>query len=84
MQYQAQLKKIDPDAIIPLAQIPIEVWQAGYSKEQKLEADSEGLRFAAAAGYSPQGAINLFERWAALHREYMTHASTPVDAMNSL
>jgi predicted Zn-dependent protease len=84
IQIEAQLKRIDLDAIAPLAQIPIELWQAGYSKEQELEADREGLRLAAAAGYSPQGAVNLFERWAELHREYVTHASTPVDELSQI
>jgi predicted Zn-dependent protease len=84
IQIEAQLKKIDLDAIVPLAHIPIEVWQAGYSKEQELEADREGLRLAAAAGYSPQGAVKLFERWAELHREYVAHASTPVDELSQI
>ena len=84
IQIEAQLKKINLDAIAPLAQIPIELWQAGYSKEQELEADREGLRLGAAAGYSPQGAVNLFERWAELHREYVTHASTPVDEISQV
>ena len=84
IQIEAQLKKINLDAIAVLAQIPLELWQAGYSKEQELEADSEGLRLAAAAGYSPQGAVNLFERWAELHREYVTHACTPVDELSQV
>ena len=84
IQIEAQLKRIDLDAIAALTQIPLELWQAGYSKEQELEADREGLRLAAAAGYSPQGAVNLFERWAELHREYVTHASTPVDELSQL
>jgi predicted Zn-dependent protease len=67
-----------------MAQLPLELWQAGYSKDQELEADREGLRLASAAGYSPQGAVNLFERWAELHREYVTHASTPVDELSQV
>jgi beta-barrel assembly-enhancing protease len=82
IQLEAQLKKIDLDVIAALAQIPLELWQEGYSKEQELEADREGLRLAAAAGYSPQGAVDLFEHWAELHREYVTHASTPVDELS--
>lgn len=84
IQIEAQLKKINLDAIAVLAQIPLELWQAGYSKEQELEADREGLRLAAAAGYSPQGAVNLVERWAELHREYVTHASTPIDELSQV
>ena len=84
IQIEAQLRKINLDAIAVLAQIPLQLWQAGYSKEQELEADREGLRLAAAAGYSSQGAVNLFERWAELHREYVTHASTPVDELSQV
>lgn len=84
IQIEAQLNKIDLDTIAALAQIPLELWQAGYSKEQELEADREGLRLAAVAGYSAQGAVNLFERWAELHRQYVTHASTPVDELSQV
>ncbi len=58
LQVEAALRKV------PLAEvlsIPIAVFQAGYSKEQELEADREGVRLAARRGYSAQGAIRLFE-----------------------
>ena len=84
IQIEAQLKRLDLDAIAALAQIPIGLWQAGYSKEQELEADREGIRLAAAAGYSPQGAVNLMNRLAELHREYVIHASTPVDELSQV
>jgi predicted Zn-dependent protease len=84
IQIEAQLKKIDLDTIAFLAQIPLGLWQAGYSKEQELEADSEGLRLAVVAGYSAQSAVNLFGRWAELHGEYVTHASTPVDELSQV
>ena len=84
IQIEAQLKKLDLDAVAALAQIPLELWQAGYSKDQELEADREGLRLAAAVGYSAQGAVNLFDRWAELDREYVTHASTPVDELSQV
>jgi predicted Zn-dependent protease len=84
IQIEAQLKKLDLDAIATLARIPLDIWQAGYSKEQEVEADREGLRLAAAAGYSSQGAINLFDRWAELHREYVTQANTPVDELSQV
>lgn len=84
IQIEAQLRKLDLDAMVPLAQIPLELWQAGYSKDQELEADREGLRLAVVAGYSPQGCLNLFDRWAELHREYVTHVSTPVDELSQV
>ena len=84
IQIEAQLNRFDLDAVAALTQIPLELWQAGYNKEQELEADREGLRLAAAAGYSPEGAVKLFERWAELNREYVTHAITPVDELSQV
>ncbi len=84
IQIEAQLKKFDLDAVAALVQIPLELWQAGYSKEQELEADREGLLLATVAGYSPQGAVSLFVRWAELHSEYVIHASTPVDELSQV
>jgi predicted Zn-dependent protease len=84
VQIEAQLKKLDLGAIAALAQLPLDLWRAGYSKEQELEADREGLRLASAAGYSAQGEVKLFDRWAELHREYVTHASTPVDELSQV
>lgn len=84
IQIEAQLKRFDLGVVAALAQIPLELWQAGYTKDQELEADREGLRLAATAGYSPQGAVKLLERWAELHREYVTHASTPVDELSQV
>src|SRR5262249_3575982 len=47
---------------LPLADLlalPIELFQAGYGKEQELEADRDGVSLAVMAGYSPQGAIHM-------------------------
>jgi predicted Zn-dependent protease len=77
VQIAAQLKSLDLDAVADLAELPISLWQAGYSKDEELEADREGLRLAAAAGYSAQGALNLLDRWTKLRDEYVIHAETP-------
>jgi predicted Zn-dependent protease len=45
-----------------LVQLPITIFQAGYSKEQELEADREGTLLATHAGYSAEGAVRMFER----------------------
>lgn len=60
-----------------LAALPVELFQAGYSKEQELEADRDGANLAVLAGYSPQGAIRLFQAFGRLHREYVTKAESP-------
>jgi len=51
------------------AQLPIELFEAGYSKEQELEADSEGAKLAEAAGYSAEGAISMFRNFQKLQEE---------------
>jgi len=50
-------------------QLPIEIFEAGYSKEQELEADREGARLAEAAGYSAEGAISMFRKMQKLQEE---------------
>jgi predicted Zn-dependent protease len=77
VQIEAKLKSMNLEIVGSIAQIPMSLWQAGYSKDQEFEADREGLRIAAAAGYSPQGAVNMTERLAKLQREYVIHAETP-------
>ena len=52
-----------------LLQIPITLFEAGYTKEQELEADSEGARIAVMAGYSPLGSIRMFEAFDRAYRE---------------
>lgn len=84
VQIEAQLKNLNLDIVAAIAQIPMSLWQVGYSKQQEFEADREGLRIAAAAGYSPQGAINLLERWTKLHSEYVMHSETPAAELSQL
>ena len=57
-----------------LATIPVELFQAGYTKEQELEADREGTRLAVAAGYSPEGAISMFQRYQKLQEQWQKYA----------
>ncbi|MGH9519115.1 MAG: M48 family metalloprotease, partial [Terriglobales bacterium] len=84
IQISAQLKNLDLDAMAGLAQIPLDLWQAGYSKAEELEADREGLRLAVAAGYSPRGALDVLGCWAELHREVEAHANTPIDELGQV
>lgn len=55
---------------VPLGELvglPVAIFVAGYGKDQELEADREGMRLATAAGYSPLGAIRLFEAFDRLY-----------------
>ena len=75
-RYQLQARMHD----LPLADLlalPVQLFQAGYGKEQELEADRDGTYLAVMAGYSPQGAIHLFERVGRMHSEYVLKAESP-------
>jgi len=55
-----------------IASLPVELFVAGYSKQQELEADTEGVRLSVLAGYSPYGARDLMQRFAHLEDEAET------------
>jgi predicted Zn-dependent protease len=84
VQIEAQLKNLNLEAVASLAQIPVTLWQIGYSKDEEMEADREGLLLASASGYSTQGAVNLLERWTRLRREYVIHAENPTEELSQL
>jgi predicted Zn-dependent protease len=65
-----------------LVELPIEVFEAGYNKDQELEADREGTRLAVEAGYSASGAIRMFETFGRLYEEYRTKAKTPQEELS--
>jgi predicted Zn-dependent protease len=60
VQWEQALRKVSLGGI---AAVPILVFQAGYSKEQELQADREGTRLMVSKGYSANGAIRLVERF---------------------
>ena len=62
-----------------IAALPIEVFEAGYTKDQELEADREGARLAVASGYSASGAIRMFQALDHLQQEYRQHPENPGD-----
>ncbi len=77
VQFEAQMRKLPLGAIGVLAEIPVEVFQAGYTKNQELEADREGTKLAVRAGYSYQGAVHLFEAFAAKQAQYERQTFEP-------
>lgn len=77
VQLEARLRQLNLGAVGALISIPMEVFQAGYTKDQELEADGEGTRLAARAGYAPEGAVRLFEKFAKLEQESSRPARTP-------
>jgi len=84
VQLEARLKNLNLDVLGALLQIPTELWQAGYNKDEEFEADREGMHLAVQSGYSPYGAVDTFERFAKLHDEYVIHAQSPDQELTEL
>ena len=84
VQIEARLRNLKLDVVGVLVQIPLTVWEAGYNKDEELEADREGMRLAVRSGYSPYGAVTLFEKFAKLHNEYIIHAQSPEQELSEL
>jgi predicted Zn-dependent protease len=84
VQVEAKLRNLKLGVIGALVQIPLSVWEAGYNKDEELEADREGVRVAVLGGYSPYGAVTLFEKLAKLHKEYIIHAQNPEEELSEL
>ena len=85
-QQEQALRKIPLGGLIA---IPIEVFEAGYSKQQELDADRDGTRLAVEAGYSANGAIRMFETFDRLYQKYRAvqghgAAKTPQEELSSL
>ncbi|HUN61462.1 MAG TPA: M48 family metalloprotease [Candidatus Sulfotelmatobacter sp.] len=84
VQIEAQLKHLDLEVVGDLVQLPLSLWEAGYHKDEELEADREGMFLAVAAGYSPYGAVKMMENFAKLQKEYVIHAETPEQELSEL
>jgi beta-barrel assembly-enhancing protease len=84
VQIEARFRKLKLGIVGELVQIPLEVWEAGYSKDEELEADREGLRLVVLGGYSPYGAVSLFQKFKELHSEYVIHAKSPEQELSEL
>jgi len=84
VQIEARLRNLKLGILGALVQIPLTVWEAGYNKDEELEADREGMRLAVLGGYSPYGAVSLFEKFAQLHNEYIIHAQSPEEELSEL
>jgi predicted Zn-dependent protease len=78
VQVEARLRKLPLGALLNL---PISLFQAGYSKEQELEADRQGTLLMIKSGYSPQGAIHLFEMLEQMDHANNRRSNTPPEEM---
>jgi predicted Zn-dependent protease len=79
VQTEQRLRKIPLGELVA---IPTALLEAGYSKDQELEADREGTRLAVWAGYSPLGAIRMFETFDRLYQEYVRRAQSPQEELS--
>jgi beta-barrel assembly-enhancing protease len=84
VQLEAKLKNLNLDVLGALLQIPLDFWEAGYHKDEEFEADREGMYLAVRSGYSPYGAVAMFERFAKLCDEYVIHAQSPDQELSEL
>ena len=78
-QAEAQLRQLG--TLGALVDLPFEVFMAGYSKEQELEADRDGTTLAVEAGYSPAGILQLFEEFRKLEQRAAQNRNpkSPID-----
>jgi len=81
VQLEMRLRKLPLGGLVAL---PSEVFEAGYSKAQELEADRRGTALAVWAGYSPLGAIDMFEAFAKLEHDYASAAKTPGEEISQV
>jgi predicted Zn-dependent protease len=79
VEREQALRKIPLGGLVAL---PIEVFEAGYGKDQELEADREGTRLAVEAGYSASGGIRMFEIFGRLYEAHVARAKTPQEELS--
>ena len=80
MQTEAHLRNLG--ALGDVVGLPVEVFLAGYSKEQEMEADRDGTALAVKVGYSPLGILQLFGEFEKLEQKSGAAGdkpATPVD-----
>lgn len=79
VQIEMATRRIPLGGIVAL---PIEIFVLGYTKDQELEADREGARLAAAAGYSPLEVIAVFNEFDKLYRRVHDPARNPQEELS--
>jgi predicted Zn-dependent protease len=84
VQVEANLKNLNLEVVGALLQIPLDFWEAGYHKDEEFEADREGMYLAVQSGYSPYGAVDMFERFGKLCNEFVIHAQSPDEELSQL
>jgi len=81
VQIELAMKRIPLSGVVAL---PVAIFIAGYTKDQELEADREGARLAAEAGYSPLEVIAVFEAFDKLYRRTHDPAHNPGEEISQV
>ena len=80
LQYELASQKLGLEDVYHLGRPAVQIFQAGYTKEQELEADRVGLEYAVQAGYSPAGILQLMEDFEKLEVQSAAEpARSPID-----
>ncbi|HTQ85372.1 MAG TPA: M48 family metalloprotease [Candidatus Solibacter sp.] len=79
VQIEVAMRRIPLSGVIAL---PVAVFVVGYTKDQELEADREGAKLAAAAGYSPLEVTAVFEEFDKLYKRAHDPARNPGEEMS--
>lgn len=74
VQIETQARQLPLGSV---AMIPIELLEAGYTKQQELDADRGGTIIAVSAGYAPEGAIRMFQKFQRLQEAVAARKSEP-------
>lgn len=80
-QVEAAARRIPLGGLLTL---PVAIFQAGYGKEQELQADREGTMLSVHATYSAQGAVEVFQIFQRLHQRQQRSAKDPGDEASRL
>ncbi len=81
LQYKLASRKLGLGELYSLGSAGVQIFEAGYTKDQELEADRVGLDFAVTAGYSPAGAVTLMQRFERLEKESSQKPSSAVEEL---
>jgi predicted Zn-dependent protease len=80
LQYELASQKLGLEDVYHLGRPAVQIFQAGYTKEQELEADRVGLDYAVQAGYSPAGILQLMDNFEKLEPKDAANAPlSPID-----
>src|SRR3984957_15344712 len=82
LQYELASQKLGLEDVYDLGRPAVQIFQAGYTKEQELEADRVGLEYAVQAGYSPAGILRVVENFEKL--EAQNAAEPPLSPIDEI